>query len=100
VSTDSRVFQQKLGAVVNAFPVNAIPLKYEEDTVHEEATPLEYKEDTVHKEASEIQGNEREKTSADPSLNCVVPSERDQHQEVRMSTRKRRPLVKLSKHFL
>jgi hypothetical protein len=84
--------------VVNAFPVNAIPLKYDEYTVHEAATQLECKE-----EAAEIHGSETEKTSADPSLNCELLAEREQHQEVqevRMSTRKRSPPVKLSKDLL
>jgi hypothetical protein len=73
--------QWELGAVVNAIP-------------------LEYKEDTVHEEAAGNQGNETEKTSVDPSPNCMVPSAGDQQQEVRMSTRTRRPPVKLSKDFL
>jgi hypothetical protein len=51
--------------VNKAFQLNAIPLKYEEDIVHEEATPLqvthlECKEDTVHEEDTETQGNEVE----------------------------------------
>jgi hypothetical protein len=82
-----------------------IPLKYEEDTVHKEATPLEVtqlecKEDTIHEEAAETRGNEAEKISADPSLNCAVLPKRDQQQETRISNMKRRPPVKLSKDFL
>jgi hypothetical protein len=33
------------------------------------AIPLKYKEDTVHEEAAEIQGNETEKTSVTHPLN-------------------------------
>jgi hypothetical protein len=62
---------------------HTIPLKYKEDTVQEEAVPLEVpqlkcEEDTIHEEVAETQGNEAEKISADPSLNYVKPSERDQ----------------------
>jgi hypothetical protein len=101
----AELVQRKFGAVVKAPPVNTIPLKYEEDTVHEQATPLEatqleYREDTIPEEAAETQGNETENTTADPSLNCAVLTERDQQQETRMSTRKRRPPVKLSKDVL
>jgi lysophospholipase L1-like esterase len=87
--------QRKFGAVVNA-----IPLNYGEDTVHEAATPVEATQLECEEDAAEIHGSETEKTSADPSLNCEVLAERDQHQEVRMSTRKRRPPVKLSNDFL
>jgi hypothetical protein len=51
-------------------------------------------------EAAEIQGSEAEKTSADPSLDCVVLPKRDQKQEPHISNRKRRPPVKISKDFL
>jgi hypothetical protein len=78
---------------------------FSDKRVHEEATSLEAtqqecKEDTIHKEAAETLGNEAEKTSADTSLNCEVLLESDQQQGVRMSTRKRKPPVKLSKDFL
>ncbi|XP_033609806.1 uncharacterized protein LOC111870598 isoform X3 [Cryptotermes secundus] len=125
----AELIKQKLGAVVNA-----IPLKYKEDTVHDEvavnhggkeektsadpspnnmaelvqqklgavvyALPLKYKEDTVHDEAAVNHGKEEERTSADTSPNCMAPSTGAQQQEVRMSTRRRRPPVKLSKDFL
>ncbi|XP_023718785.1 uncharacterized protein LOC111870598 isoform X1 [Cryptotermes secundus] len=117
----AELVQQKLGAVVYA-----LPLKYKEDTVHDEAAvnhgkeeertsadpspncmapstgalPLKYKEDTVHDEAAVNHGKEEERTSADTSPNCMAPSTGAQQQEVRMSTRRRRPPVKLSKDFL
>jgi hypothetical protein len=50
--------------------------------------------DTAHEEAADTQGNEAVKNSADSSSNCVV------HQEVCMSTRTRKPPLKLSKDFL
>jgi hypothetical protein len=101
----AELIQQKIGTVNKAFQLNVIPLKYEEDIVHEEATSLEFThlectEDNVHEEDTETQGNEAERTSADPSLNCEVLPERDQQQETRISNRKRRPPVKLSKDFL
>jgi hypothetical protein len=88
--------QRKLGAGVNVCPVKFIPLKYKEDTIHDEIIRLEYKEDTVHEEATGIQGNKTEESLADPSLNCVVLVEKDQHREVRVSTGKR----KLSKGYI
>jgi hypothetical protein len=58
--------------------------------------PLKYKEDTVHEEAAGSQGNEAERTSVDLSSNCMVPSTReDQQHDVRMSTRTRRPPSKV-----
>jgi hypothetical protein len=101
----TELIQQKFETANKTFLANAIPLKYEEDVVLEEATPLEAtqiecKEDTVQVEATEIQGSEAEKTSADPSLDCVVLPKRDQQQEPHISNRKRRPRVKISKDFL
>jgi hypothetical protein len=78
--------QGKLGSVVNVTSVNAIPLGYGKDSVLEEAVGN--------------QGYKLEKIVLDPSLNHMVLSESDQHQEVRMSTRVRRPPVKFSKDFL
>jgi hypothetical protein len=92
--------QRKLGVGVNICPVVPIPLQHKEDTVHDETIPLEYKEDTVHEGATKIQGNEAEETLAHPSLKCVVLAEKDQHREVCMSTRKRKPPVKISEDFL
>jgi hypothetical protein len=97
----AELVQQKLRTGDKAFPGNTIPLKYKEDTVQEEAVPqLKCKEDTIHEEVAETHENEAEKTSADPSLNYVIPSGRDQQQEIRISTRQRRPPVKLSNDFL
>ncbi|PNF21874.1 hypothetical protein B7P43_G04390 [Cryptotermes secundus] len=125
----AELIQQKLEAVVNA-----LPLKYKEYTVHDEAAvnhgkqeertsanpspncmaelvqqklravvnalPLKYKEDTVHDKAAVNHGKQEERTSANPSPNCMAPSTGAQQQKVRMSTRRRRPPVKLSKDFL
>jgi hypothetical protein len=77
----AKMIQQKLGAVVNAIP-------------------LKYKEDTVHDEAAVNHGKIEKRASADPSPNCMTPSTGAQQQEVRISTRTRRPPVKLSKDFL
>jgi hypothetical protein len=57
--------------------------------------PLKYKDDTAYEEPANTHGKEVE----NPSPNCVVLPGRDQHQEVRMSTRTRKPLLKLSKDF-
>jgi hypothetical protein len=83
----AQLVKRKLRTEDKGFPDNTIPLKYKEDTVQEEAVPLEVsqlkcKEDTIHEELAKIQGNEAEKTSADPSLNYAIPSERDQQQEI------------------
>jgi hypothetical protein len=78
--------QGKLGSVVDVTSVNAIPLRYGKDIVLEEVVCN--------------QGNELEKSVLDLSLNYMVLSESDQRQEVRMSTRVRRPPVKFSKDFL
>jgi hypothetical protein len=59
-----------------------------------------HKDKTVHEETAGSQGNEADETLADPSPNNVVPSEGKQHQEIRVSTRKRKPPEKLSKVFL
>jgi hypothetical protein len=50
--------------------------------------------------AKESRTSMRQRTSADPSPNCMTPSTGAQQQEVRISTRMRRPPVKLSKDFL
>jgi hypothetical protein len=85
---------------------NPISLTWKQDKVkksqekHNNAIPLEYEEGTVYEEAAVNQGSETEKIPIDPSPNYMVLSERDQHQGVRMSTRARRPPVKLTKDFL
>jgi hypothetical protein len=94
---EADLVQGKLGVGVNICPVNSIPLKYKEDTVHDETIPLENKEDNVHKEATGTQGNKTDEALADPSLNCVVLQEEHQPREIRMSTSKRKP--PLSKDF-
>jgi hypothetical protein len=79
----AELVQQKLRAEDKAFPGNTTPLKYKKDTVQEEAVPqLKCKEDNIHEEVAETQENEAEKTSADPCINYVIPSERDQQQEI------------------
>jgi hypothetical protein len=83
MSTD--LVQGKFGSVVNVTSVNAIPLGYGKDIVLEEAVGN--------------QGNELEKIALDPSLNYMVLSKSDQHQDVSMSTRVRRLPVKFSKDF-
>jgi hypothetical protein len=88
--------QRKVGARAN----NATPIEWKVGTLHEEAIPLKYKEDTVHEETAVIQGNETEETSVDPSLNSMVLPKGDQHQEIRMSIRKRKPPVKIRTDFL
>jgi hypothetical protein len=57
-------------------------------------------DNTVHEETAGSQGNVANETLADPTPNSVVPSEGKQHQEIQISTRKRRPPEKLSKDFL
>ena len=49
---------------------------------------------TAHGEAADVQGNEAVKNSADSLSNCR------ERQEVRTSTRTRKPQIKLSKDFL
>ena len=92
----AELVQQKIGARAK----NAIPLEYKEGTVHEEATSGKPKEETVHEETAESQGNEADETSVNPSPNSVAPLEGKQHQEIQMSTRKRKLPEKLSKDFL
>jgi hypothetical protein len=65
----------------------------EGETKHIQVTEAE-------EETAETQVNEDEVISVDPSLNRVVSSNGHQQQEIRMSTRKRKPPVKLSKDFL
>jgi hypothetical protein len=101
----TELIQQRIRTVNNTFQLNAIPLKYGASIVHEEAnlldaTHLECKENTAHEEDAETQVNEAEETSADPSLNYAELPEGDQQQQTRISNRKRRPPLKLSKDFL
>ncbi|PNF30793.1 hypothetical protein B7P43_G06162 [Cryptotermes secundus] len=92
----AELVQQKTGARGK----NAIPLECKEGTVREEATSGKPKEETVHEETAENQGTEADETLVDPSPNSVAPLEGKQHQEIRMSTRKRKLPEKLSKDFL
>jgi hypothetical protein len=69
----------------------ATPIEYKVGAGNEEAIPLKVKEDTVHEESAGIQVNEAEETVVDPSLNSVVLSERDQHQEIRSQPGKGSP---------
>ena len=92
----AELVQRKIGARAK----NAIPLEYKEGTMHEEATSGKHKEETVHEETAESQGNEADETLVDPSPNSVAPLEGKQHQEIQMSTRKRKLPEKLSKDFL
>ena len=64
----------------------------------DEATEIQVTE--VEGETAENQAKEDEATPVDPSLNRVVSSSGDQQQEIRMSTKKRKLPVKLSKDFL
>ena len=68
--------------------------------MHEQATSGKHKEEPVHEETAESLGNEADETLVDPSPNTVAPLEGNQHQEIRMSTRKRKLPEKLSKDFL
>jgi hypothetical protein len=70
------------------------------ETKSEEVISRVTNQEVPIEEAAVNQGNETEKIPVDPSPNYMVLSERDQHQEVRMSTRVRRPPVKLTKDFL
>jgi hypothetical protein len=92
----AELVQQKVGARAN----NPIPLEYKDGTVQEEAKSLKYEDNTVHVETAGSQRNVADETLADPTPNNVVPSEGKQHQEIWMSTRKRKPPEKLSKDFL
>ncbi|PNF15767.1 hypothetical protein B7P43_G17145 [Cryptotermes secundus] len=64
----------------------------------DEVTEIQVTE--VEGETAENQAKEDKATPVDPSLNRVVSSSGDQQQEIRMSTRKRKLPVKLSKDFL
>jgi hypothetical protein len=88
--------QRKVGARAN----NAIPLEYKDGTIQEEAKSLKYKDNRVHEETAGSQGNVADVTLGDPTPNNVVPSKGKQHQEIQMSTRKRKPPEKLSKDLL
>jgi hypothetical protein len=101
----TNLVKRKLRAEDRASPDDIISLEYKEDTTKEKAAPIEEpepecKEDTIQEKVTETQGNEAKITSADLSLSCVAPLERDQQQEIRASTRQRRPPIKLSNDFL
>jgi hypothetical protein len=90
---------QKLRAQDKTAPDNIISLKYKEGTTQEETAcidlQLECTEDNIQ-EVTETWGNEAGEISADQSLKRVVPLGRGQQPETRVSTRQRKPPVKLS----